>query len=226
MNFIHKMIGLIRGIGLICRSFGRTIKTQIKWSKISIGYNTAIDGSCSLAGNNAFGQNCIISKTSIGRATYCTNNVFISNAEIGAFSSIAANVKIGLHKHPTSEFVSTFPGFHIQWPHTSYLNCVSTFDVQPRTYIGNDVWIGDSAIILSGVRVGDGAIVGAGAVVTKDVPPYSIVCGVPAKIVRYRFTMEEIGRLLQIKWWEWGDDKLARLQSSFKNINEFLKEYL
>ena len=225
MNFIYRVIGLFRGLGLICRSFGRTIKTQIRWSRNSIGYNTAIDGSCSLAGDNAFGQNCVISKTVVGRATYCTNNVVISNAEIGAFSSIAANVKIGLHKHPTSDFVSTFPGFHIHWPHTPYLSCDSAFDVQPRTIIGNDVWIGDSAIILSGVRVGDGAIVGAGAVVTKDIPPYAIACGVPARIIRYRFNEFEIQRLLQIKWWNWDLDKIREHQLSFSRADVFCNKF-
>lgn len=226
MKFMYKVIGFFRGVWLICRSLGRTLKTQVRWQGIRIGYNTAIDGSCILVGDNAFGQNCVISKTIIGRATYCTNNVVISNAEIGSFTSIAANVKIGLHKHPTQYYVSTYPAFHIKWAQTPYLNCSSDFDVHPKTFIGCDVWIGDSAIILSGVRIGDGAIVGAGAVVTKDVPPYSIVCGVPAKVMRHRFSEAEIEKLLEIKWWEWDKEKIARFQSSFKDINEFLKEDL
>lgn len=224
MIIMYKIIAILRGVFLIFRSFGRTIRTQVRWPHVKIGYNSAVDGLCSLSKGNSFGQNCIISNAAFGRATYCTNNVVISNAEVGAFSSIAANVKIGLHKHPTRDFVSTFPGFHISWPHTPYLKCNSEFDVHPRTLIGNDVWIGDSAIILSGVKIGDGAIVGAGAVVTKDVPPYAIVCGVPAKVMRYRFSEGQIKSLLEMKWWDWNEEKMAKFQKSFSDVDCFFRD--
>ena len=76
--------------------------------------------------------------------------------------------------------------------------------------IGNDVWIGANAIILPGVTVGDGAIIGAGAVVTRDVPPYAIMVGVPAKILKYRYTKDDIKKLLKIAWWNWSSEKIAR----------------
>jgi acetyltransferase-like isoleucine patch superfamily enzyme len=76
--------------------------------------------------------------------------------------------------------------------------------------VGNDVWIGDGAMILPGVEIGDGAVVGAGAVVTKNVPPYAIVGGSPARLIRYRFSQDVIAKLLAIQWWRWDDDKVKR----------------
>jgi acetyltransferase-like isoleucine patch superfamily enzyme len=89
--------------------------------------------------------------------------------------------------------------------------------------VGSDVWIARNAIILPGVTVGDGAVIGAGAVVTRDVPPYAVVAGSPAKPIRYRFDGETIGRLLSIKWWDLPDDELRRLAAAFNKPEEFFR---
>ena len=89
-----------------------------------------------------------------------------------------------------------------------------------RVYIGNDVWVGSHVLINGGVHVGDGAVIGAGAVVVKDVPPYAIVGGVPAKVIRYRFSSEVIARLLELEWWNFDDSELK------KNIAIFQKDSL
>ncbi len=81
--------------------------------------------------------------------------------------------------------------------------------------IGNNVWIGDNVIILSGVKIGDGAVIGAGAVVTKDIPPYAVAVGVPAKVIKYRFSPNIIEQLLEIKWWDWPEDKIKRNRKFF-----------
>ena len=81
-----------------------------------------------------------------------------------------------------------------------------------KTTIGNDVWIGANAVVRKGVRVGDGAVIGAGAIVLKDVPAFSVVAGVPAKVIRYRFDENTIYRLLKLKWWEMDEDVLKALQ--------------
>lgn len=92
-----------------------------------------------------------------------------------------------------------------------------------ETIIGNDVWIGHGAKILSGVNIGDGAIIGAHAVVSKDVPPFAVVIGNPGKVRRYRFTKEQIKKLLEIRWWEWPDANGKK--DEMKDINTFLKKY-
>ena len=91
-------------------------------------------------------------------------------------------------------------------------------------HIGNRVWIGAGAIITRGVTIGDGAVIGAHSVVTHDVPPYAIVVGAPAKVVRYRFKEEEIDELLQIRWWEWPEDRILQMGYCFDSIEHFLQE--
>ena len=94
------------------------------------------------------------------------------------------------------------------------IDCVTTFNFvySPRSkgdiVIGNDVWFGSKSLVLSGVKIGDGAVVAAGAVVTNEVPPYAIGGGVPARVIRYRFSPEKIRFLLELKWWDWSEDKV------------------
>jgi tetrahydrodipicolinate N-succinyltransferase len=95
-----------------------------------------------------------------------------------------------------------------------------------RVRIGSDVWIGCRAIILPSVAVGDGAIIGAGAVVTHDVPPYAVVAGVPAKIVRFRFDKVQIEKLLKIAWWNWSERKIVEnLDYFYGDVNEFIRRF-
>lgn len=91
--------------------------------------------------------------------------------------------------------------------------------------IGNDVWIGAGVCFLSGVKVGDGAIVGAHAVITKDVPPYALVAGNPAQVKKYRFLKKEIKKLLEIKWWDWEHETIEKRLADFEDVNIFLKRY-
>jgi acetyltransferase-like isoleucine patch superfamily enzyme len=94
--------------------------------------------------------------------------------------------------------------------------------------VGNDVWIGAKSTIMSGVKIGDGSIIGAGSTVTKDVPPYSIVAGNPAKFIKFRFTEEQIESLLQISWWNWTEDRIKSEAMTMwsDNINEFIEQHL
>lgn len=123
---------------------------------------------------------------------------------IGKFCSIASGVKIWLGGNHKTEFVSTYP-FSL-WLDGNIEDHYSKGDV----IIGNDVWIGADVKILSGVKIGDGAVLAANAVITKDVEPYTIWGGNPARLIRYRFSKEEIGMLEKIEWWDWNDDLIIK----------------
>lgn len=99
------------------------------------------------------------------------------------------------------------------------MRIILTLKVQKKVIIGNDVWIGSHALILGGVKIGDGAVIGAGAVVTKDVPPYAVVGGVPARIIKYRFSQEIIDKLLEIKWWNLPENILKENIKLFQTDN-------
>lgn len=131
---------------------------------------------------------------------------------IGKFCSIACGVRFlftsGNH---TMRSLSnyTFPIFFEEW-NLDAKDITSAWDNKGDIMIGNDVWIGYEAVIMSGVTIGDGAVIGTRAVVTKDVPPYTIVGGVPAKPIRKRFDEDTISRLKETCWWNWDEEKIAR----------------
>lgn len=134
---------------------------------------------------------------------------------IGKFCSIACGVKfIFTSANHTLSSLSTFPFpiFFEEWG-LDIKNVAKAWDNKGDIIIGNDVWIGFDAVIMSGVTIGHGAIIGTCAVVTKDVPPYTIVGGIPAKPIRKRFSEDTISSLLEIKWWNWSKEQIA------KNIN-------
>ncbi len=168
------------------------------------------------------------SSSYIGKATFTGWRASLPKTRIGRFCSIGTDVQIPLGDHPT-QFVSTHPAFyHRAAPDVCY-NTPFQYDaypVLPSGYyveIGNDVWIGSHARLKMGVHIGDGAVIGAGAVVTKDVPPYAIVGGVPAKIIRYRFSQDQIAFLLSTQWWTWDDSKINEYALYFDSPDK-LKE--
>lgn len=136
---------------------------------------------------------------------------YICNADIGKFCSIGPSFKI-LDKTHHNEYVSAY-AFYTGVNSPFFDNTKQDIIVKKVT-IGNDVWIGTGVSILGGVKIGDGAIVGAGSMVTKDVVPYSIVAGNPAKILRFRFDNENIQKLLKIKWWNWPINKIRKKLSN------------
>ncbi len=148
----------------------------------------------------------------IGRATYGIPKVIWggdggATLRIGAFCSIAGEVEIFLGGEHRVDWVTTFP-FSVMWPSASHI------EGHPATkgdvVVGNDVWIGRRATLLSGVTIGDGAVVGSCSLVTKDVAPYTIVGGNPARPVRARFDEATVERLLAIRWWDWDDATIER----------------
>ena len=164
----------------------------------------------------------------IGKNSYLGENskIWHYNSKIGAFCCISWNVCIGPPSHPQDRLtIHTFTYRQKRDDYDIFLekNKLYAFNegIQP-VLIGNDVWIGCNVVIKGNITVGDGAIIGAGSVVTKDVPPYAIVGGVPAKIIRYRFDEETISELLKLKWWELDDDIIKELP--FNDIKASIKK--
>lgn len=165
-----------------------------------------------------------LNKVDISDFSYISNDSVISNVDIGKFCSIGPHVQIGLAPHPSRGFVSTYPAFYSNYNggcQTSFRKDKIFDDSVPKTNIANDVWIGSNAIIPGGISIGSGAIVAAGAVVVKDVPPYAVVGGNPAKVIRYRFSEEQIVVLLASKWWDWPIEKIRHNVDEFSDIERF-----
>lgn len=160
----------------------------------------------------------------IGKYTYVSARSGVIYAEIGSFCSIAANVGIGGGSHDI-DAVSTSPVFNKG--RNIFGTNLGNVEFSPfkTTQIGNDVWIGNRALILQGVKIGDGAVVGAGSVVTKDVEPYTIVAGNPARVIRKRFDDETINRLLALKWWDMSDAELKKCGDRFKDPAKLIEYF-
>lgn len=163
----------------------------------------------------------------IGKNTYMGNPVRVHSreTEIGAFCSIAWDVNIGTSHHPL-DWLTTHIFTYSQRPELYSIkvpkNNLKKFDCFTPVKIGNDVWIGCDVTIMDGITIEDGAVIGAGSIVTKDVPPYAIVAGNPAKILRYRFDDVTIRELLELKWWELDDEVIAELP--FDDVNKCIKK--
>lgn len=155
------------------------------------------------------------SLSSIGAYSIIHSGFNSLNFSVGRYTNIAPDVTLGTYNHPTNYLTSHNmfdPGCRPLWTefsnyqideHTKSIMKANRQIKDGCGKIGNDVWIGKKAMVLSRVNVGDGAIIAAGSVVTKDVPPYAIVGGVPARVIRYRFTQEQIEQLLELKWWDY-----------------------
>lgn len=161
--------------------------------------------------------------SSIGKYSFCGYNCKIINAKIGAFCSIASNVKIGLAGHPIN-WVSTSCAFYKG--RDSIKKDLASLEYQERysTSIGNDVWIAEGVYIKPGLSISDGAIIGMGSVLTKDVGPYEIWAGNPAKLIKKRFDEELINDLLQIQWWKFKESELKKYSHLFNNPRLLIKE--
>jgi acetyltransferase-like isoleucine patch superfamily enzyme len=174
-----------------------------------IGNNITIENHvlimCSkLHGYNYINKKSVLYNCDIGKFSYIAQNAVLYNMSMGMFCSVGSDLHIVAATHPTS-FISTSPYFY---QHSPFPGVVSPFCKEninhsqvKKVTIGNDVWIGERVTLMGGITIGDGAIIGANALVTKDVPSYSIVGGVPAKILKYRFSEDVILNLLNIQWW-------------------------
>lgn len=203
-------------------------KELLKRDKVKIGHN-AYFFKTHFEKNIRIGANCIINNSKIGFGTYINNSSSLPFSIVGRFCSIANNVSVAVGNHPVTDYVSTHPAFF------STLNQAGFFFVKETIFeefkfardkylveIGNDVWIGSNVIILNGVNIGDGAIIGAGSVVTRNIEPYSINVGVPAKPIKKRFTDDEIQFLIDLKWWNKDFEWIRNHSKYFCNIKTLI----
>lgn len=197
--------------------------------KVNIGFTTVCKG------RNVIRDHTSLISSNLGFGSYISENCAIKQTKIGNFTSIGPELKIIFGKHPSTVFVSTHPSFFSPLKQSGFsfvemqlFNEFADFiddDKKYSTVIGNDVWIGARVSIMDGVRIGDGAIIAAGAVVVKDVEPYSIVGGVPAKFIKYRFENEQIKFLLNFRWWEKDFEWIKKNSAYFVDIESFVTNF-
>lgn len=181
------------------------------------------------------GKETYVTNSYVGYGTIIHNYSFVSETQIGRYCSIAPGIKIIIGQHPVKErFVSTHSAFFSSRDYLGYtFRNEKVFDEQKyideenkyQVIIGNDVWMASDVRILAGVTIGDGAVIGACSLVTKDVEPYGIYVGVPAKRIGYRFEPEIIEKLERIKWWNRDEAWLREHVKDFDDVDLFVAKY-
>lgn len=177
---------------------------------------------------NEIGELNSIENSHFDDYSYTGQFCFVQNAQIGKFANIAAAVRIGPTDHPYER--ASLHHFTYRPEMYGFAESAEQSFLERRadriTTIGHDTWIGHGTIIMPEVTIGNGAIIGSGAVVTKDIPPYAIAVGVPAKVVKYRFEPEIINALEQIQWWDWAPEAIKERLEDFRGpIEDFVEKY-
>lgn len=189
-------------------------------------------------GCNMIGKNVIAHGCELGYGSGISKDSILYNTKIGRYTVMAFGLKVIVGTHPTRKIASVHPAFYnpakrYGFSYVSEMKFKESTTVRNTDYnliIGNDVWIGANVLVISGVEIADGAIIAAGSVVTKNVPPFAIVGGVPAKIIRYRYTEEQTQDLLRMKWWNKDEEWIKEHAIYFVDVQELIdtwkKEFL
>ena len=207
-------------------------RLRLSAKDVHISHSAYFNHHTVFGGHNGIGEKSSVSEAVVGRYTYIDANCYLCDSTIGSFTSIAHDVKIEKWTHPSRGFISTSPVFY-----SSRNQCGKTFankqlfneelTIDGRScLIGNDVWIGCGVTIIGGVTIGDGAIVAAEALVNRNVPPYAVVGGVPAKVIRYRYPANRIKELLELQWWNKPDDWLEANSCLFSDEESFFNKQI
>jgi len=191
------------------------ISKVLKKIQISAIKNSSIDKRSKVASASN------ILNTKLGKYSYIGNYCTVIDANIGKFCSIADNVIIGGASHPL-DWISTSPVFYHGKNIMKKNFSENLYNPTRKTIIQNDVWIGNNSLIKSGVTIKNGAVIGMGSVVTKDVGAYEIWAGNPAKLIRKRFNDIDIDKLLNSNWWEWNDMEIAKNANFMNNKDDFM----
>jgi hypothetical protein len=180
-----------------------------------------------IGGWTAIGPHCSINESTFGDYSYLAGHVSMVWTDVGTFTSIAAQTRINPGNHPT---------WRVTQHHSTYRRVQYGFDTKDdaeffqwrkdhRCSIGHDVWIGHGTTVIAGKNIGTGAVVGSGAVVTKDIPPYAIAVGVPARVVKFRFPKDVIEQLQAIAWWDWDRATLVERFNELLDLDSFIAKY-
>ena len=203
------------------------IKKAIKFLKITLKRRgTPISPfaqicSCTVGNDTYVGFLAKMERSQIGRCTTIGTLAAIYDCKVGNFCSIARESYVGGASHPLDR-VSSSACFYLKGNLTGRCYFADDYQWHTETVIGNDVWIGVKSIIKAGVTIADGAVIGSGSVVTKDVGPYEVWAGNPARFIRKRFDDKTIEKVLESQWWNWDDDKLEKMGRLFTDVKEFI----
>ena len=200
--------------------------------KFNTKSNTKLNHKTILEGYNSIGYNSNIINSTLGYGSYIGDNCNLSHTKIGRFCSIASDVNIIIGSHPPHTFVSSHPSFFSlrkqagftfvnkdKFKEVNWVNESKNIIIE----IGNDIWIGNGVKIIQGITIGNGAIIATGAVVTRNIEPYGVYGGVPAKLIKSRFNSKDVAFLNELRWWNWDLDKIEKYSSSFEDIEKLKK---
>lgn len=202
----------------------------IRRYNVIVGKGVRIHKETSFEGKNRVGDCTNVALSRVGRGSYLGKNCRLTRSDIGRYTSIADEVILVTGRHPMREYISTSPMFYSKvfgggWTYVDgeYFSPYKFVDEKQRwsIKIGNDVWIGRGVKLFEGITIGDGAVVGAFSLVTKDLEPYGIYVGTPAKLVGYRYEQNLIDLLMENRWWSRDEEWIEKHADLFRDVERF-----